>query len=266
MKKLINILLACFMVVALAFGAIACDGTGSKTKDPGVYASKINGVFTLTQYVDDGETTVVDLGALVTAKYGTDVQLGRIKAGAFDGNKTVQEIIVPNTVTEIDGGAFRGMTALTKLTIPFVGANVLADAFSNETDEAPNKATNEQRNFAYVFGTSRYDGGAKVTQTYNSGESGTATYYIPYTLRTIVVAPKEDGYKIPMYAFNGLTQISDVELSEKVKGIGDKAFALSTIQRINCAGTFANITLGADWDLDANENLKIYDSLGLVAR
>ena len=165
MKKLVNILLACFMVVALAFGAIACDGTGSKPKDPGVYASKINGVFTLTQYVDDGETTVVDLAALVSAKYNEE--LGRIKAGAFDGNKTVKEIIVPNTVTEIDGGAFRGMTALEKLTIPFVGANVLADAFSNETDEAPNKATNEQRNFAYIFGTSKYDGGAKVTKTYN---------------------------------------------------------------------------------------------------
>ena len=87
MKKLINILLACLMVVALAFGAIACDQTGGKPKDPGVYASKINGVFTLTQYVDDGTTTVVDLGALVTAKYG--VELGRVKAGAFDGNKTV---------------------------------------------------------------------------------------------------------------------------------------------------------------------------------
>ena len=264
MKKLVNILLACFMVVALAFGAIACDGTGSKPKDPGVYASKINGVFTLTQYVDDGETTVVDLAALVSAKYNEE--LGRIKAGAFDGNKTVKEIIVPNTVTEIDGGAFRGMTALEKLTIPFVGANVLADAFSNETDEAPNKATNEQRNFAYIFGTSKYDGGAKVTQTYNSSEDSTATYYIPYTLRTIVVAPKEDGYKIPMYAFNGLTQISKVELSAKVKGIGDKAFALSTIQNITCAGTFADITLGTDWDLDTNENLKIYDVSGLVAR
>lgn len=264
MKKLINILLACLLVVSLAFGLIACGDGDGETKDPGVYASKINGVFTLTQYVDDGTTKVVDLGELVEEKYG--VELGRVKAGAFDGNKTVEEIIVPDSVTEIDGGAFRGMTALTKLTIPFVGANVLADAFSNETDEAPNKATNEQRNFAYVFGTSKYDGGAQVTQTFNSGESGTATYYIPYTLRTVVVAPKTDGYKIPMYAFNGLTLVSNVELSAKVKGIGDKAFASSTIQKITCAVPFADITLGTDWDLNANENLKIFDSLGLVAR
>ena len=263
MKKLIHILFACLLVVTTLLGAVACGGDQPQAKEAGVYASKINGVFTLTQYVDDGKTTNVDLGAMVKAKYGED--LVRIKAGAFDGNGTITSLVVPNTVTEIDGGAFRGMTALERITLPFVGANVNADAFSNETDSSADKAVNAERNFGYVFANVRYEGSALINMTYTSGEGDTATYYIPYTLKTVVIAPKSE-YKVPMFAFNGLTQIATVELSDKVIGIGDKAFANSTIHTIKLGVGYQGLLLGQDWDKNTNENLKIYDINGLVER
>lgn len=263
MKKLVNILLACLFVIVTAFSAIACDGGEGNPKDPGVYASRINGVFTLTQYVDDGETTDLDLGSAVMAKYGEE--LGGIKVGAFDGNKTIKNLIVPTSVTEIDGGAFRGMTALEKITLPFVGTRVNADAFSNETDEAGDKAVDAERNFGYVFASNRYEGGATISQKYNSSDDSTVTYYIPYTLRTVVIRPNLK-YKVPMYAFNGVTQINTVEFSESVSGLGDLSFANSTIQTLKFGAEFSSLKLGTDWDKDASSVLAIFDANGAVER
>ncbi len=263
MKKLVNIFFACLFVLVTAFSAIACDDNEGGSKDPGVYASRINGVFTLTQYVDDGTTTDLDLGEAVFNKYGEE--LGRIKAGAFDGNATIQKLIVPTSVTEIDGGAFRGMTALTEITLPFVGASVNADAFSSETDGAADKAVDAERNFGYVFASNRYEGGAVITQKYNSGSESSATYYIPYTLRKVIVKPNLN-YKVPMYAFNGLTQISTIELSASVVGLGDFSFANSTVQNLKVGLEYSNLILGTDWDKDASSVLTITDVNGIVER
>ncbi len=262
MKRFLKILVAVALALVTALSMVACTDTdnGNGEKSPGVYCSMVSGKLTLTKYVDDGETEVIDLGAMVTAKYGKDLQ--RVKAGAFDGNDTVLELIVPTTVNEIDAGAFRNMYKLEKITLPFVGATANADSFQGESADASDKAVDAERTFGYVFGKTENEKCAPVIFTHNGKEEGNSTYYLPINLREVTIA-SASNYNIPMYAFCGATLISKVNLGSNVKGVGDGAFMNAMIHVVAYNGTateWANVRLGKDWNKDANPVFKVVDS------
>ena len=218
MKKLLSIILLVLAMAMCSIGLVAC-GENPNDGETGLLTTKYRSddFYTVTRFIAEDEETVLDLGA--EAKEGEVI--GRIKKGAFSGNDTIKELIIPDTVTIIDEGAFAGMEALEKITLPFVGKTAVADAYIGETGEGE-KSVDGERNFGYVFGTARYDYSTSVTQNYNASE--TATYYLPLTLKEIKINPASD-YTLPAYAFNGIRTINKVIFSDEVVRIGEGAFA-----------------------------------------
>ena len=227
MKRLIRILVVSLLCLATAFGMTACAGADAgKDAKEGVVCRKFgdDGFYTVTHYYDKEGVTSLDLNAAVKAAYGEDAVVGRIKAGAFSGSSLTELVISDsgdeNVSLTIDEGALNGMKALEKLTVPFVGAKAKADAFFNETEPAKDKAVNAERCFGYVFGATESEYSSAITFNYGSS---TASYYIPVRLAEITVKA-ESEYSIPMYAFNGLTQVSKIKLEGNIVAIGDYAF------------------------------------------
>lgn len=200
---------------------------------------------------DEDGTVVLDLGAIATER---GVTIGRIQTGAFAGNSTIKEIVVPDTVVEIDGGAFKGIENLAKITLPFVGAGAKADAYMGETAKSEDKITDAKRNFGYIFGEDSYDTTVSVTQTY--GAENTTTFYLPHNLTEVVINPK-DNYSIPMYAFYGVTTLRKITFSDKVVAVGVNAFYgcenLSTVE-------MKKVTTLYDGAFQGCTNLKEYNS------
>ncbi len=204
MKKFLKIILLAVLSVVCIAMAVGCAPEDGGTPEKGLLYKKINGVYTIYDYVHDDRTdTTLDIGEELAADV-TDV---RIKKGAFSGNDNFKEIIVPATVTAIDEGAFAGMKALEKITLPFVGGKV--------------DAVNNARTFGYIFGTEEYDGGSLITVTYN--DTATENRFMPTTLDTVVINAGED-YKVPMHAFNGCVNLTQIQLNGDVVEIGDYAF------------------------------------------
>lgn len=219
MKRLVKILILCALSVLCAVGLFACD-VPAEAQEKGLILKKLSGddYYTVIRYVDDGRTsTVLDIGAEANGKV-----VGRIKANAFSGDEKLTEVVVPTTVEKIDQGAFSKMEKLEKLVLPFIGANANSDAYYNQTASAPDKAVNESRIFAYVFGKENYTMGTSVTCNWD--ESNSDTYYLPASFSEVKIVPA-DEYSVPMYAFYGNTLIKKVEFdSEKIVAIGDYAF------------------------------------------
>ncbi len=283
MKKFFSILLIAVISILALFSMVGCSDTPDNTSSKGISCIKEDGKYVVYKYVDEGlGVNELDIEKVVKAKYGETAEVSRIKEGAFDGNSTLTAVIVPNTVTKIDAGAFKNMKSVRDITLPFVGSNVNADAYEGQT-LSEDKAVDAERLFCYVFGTEEYAGGAQITQSFNAIEGNTVTYYVPMTLRTITIAPKND-YQIPMYAFSGLTMVTKINLNDKVTAIGERAFYnancfselklpasitnlykgafenFSTLSKIDFAGTstqWNSVEKGADWNLGVAENFDV---------
>ncbi len=261
MKRFLKLLVISVLSVITVFSLVACADQGGKGATVGLQYKKMgdDAYFTVYDYGKevgtDGKTiTVLDL-----SKYNKDgVSIGRIKAGAFDGNDSIKEIIVPDTVETIDAGAFKGMKSLEKITLPFVGLNANSDSYLNESADGTDKAVNSERIFCHIFGTESYEGGTSVTANYGGS---TATYYLPARLSEVTVAPKAE-YGIPMYAFSGVKQLYTVTLGDKVDAIGQNAFEnCESLDKLSLPATLKNIYDGA---FVGATNLKELSFAGIV--
>ena len=243
MKRILRALILAGLCVACLFTAFACDGGGELDGEKGIICKKLTGedFYTVYDYVpENDQTTVLDIDQAVKAKYGEEAVVGRINANTFSGDATLLEVIVPSSVTEIRAGAFDKMRRLQKITLPFVGRTANADSFIGETGDAIDKSIDDEKTFAYIFGTEEYAYGAKITVNY--GASETKDFYIPSSLSVVTIAPKDAGYKIPAYAFNGTNQISEVKLTSNVKVIGINAFEnAKSLSKINLPSSITNV-------------------------
>ena len=220
MKKFLRLIL----LIVLSLTAVCCfascaNNEQGQDEEAGVKIKKFVGddYYTVCEYVDDGETEILDLSELNEG----DVVIGRIKANVFAGNVTIKEIVVPSTVEVIDAGAFASMPKLEKLTVPFIGKTANSDASYGETEKAEDKSVDKERTFAHFFGETEFDYASQITAYYDS--TNTVSYYMPMALKKVVIAPAE-SYSIPMYAFSDNTIIEEIELSDKIDIIGDSAF------------------------------------------
>ena len=226
MKKFLKTLVMIILATLLCVTAVACDngGNGGESKK-GLLYKKINGVYTIYKYVDEG-TGVKDLN--IADYLEEDITNVRIQAQAFNGNDTIETITVPSTVTRIDKGAFAGMKVLKELTVPFIGMTGFADSTIGETaDDGEDdvvKSVDSERTIAHFFGDGQFDEGATITVNYGAGSS---TCYVPVTLEKITVKPQGE-YKIPACAFDGFNMPVEIVLDGNVTVIGDRAFAGAT--------------------------------------
>ena len=219
MKRLFKTLTIVLLIVASALSMLACDGGASTGAKKGLTLNRGTGeeLYTLYRFVDEGDKlTVLDIASKAGEK-----TVGKIVSGAFEGNADLIEVIIPSTVTDIQAGAFKEMNALKKITIPFVGSNANADAFADQTADAENKAVDQKRTFAYIFGNEEYAYGAKITSNYGGG---TEDRFIPVHLEEVVVNPA-NSYQIPMYGFAGVKLVEKITLGDKVIAIGEYAFS-----------------------------------------
>ena len=209
MKKLTRILLSILIVSVLSFSFFACDNSGESTADRTVEPMQFsynleedddgNQTYTLTEFslsaaakefVDEGDWaelaklfneyynlttyTAENVRVLTIASVHEDLPVTKIASNALTNQAFVTELVIPDSITEIELGAFVGLSSLEKITLPFVG----------------NKkgAVGEGKLFGYIFGSVGGTGLTSVTQNYNEGASeNTATYYVPTSLETVVV-------------------------------------------------------------------------------
>ncbi len=121
-------------------------------------------------------------------------------------DKTVTEIIVPQDVTNIEGGAFSGCSSLQSITLPFVGGSATATNASSSTL------------FGFIFGQNEYTGGTETVQYYKSGTY--ENYYIPTSLKSVAVT----GGRILYGAFYNCRGLMSIVIPDNVTSIGDRAF------------------------------------------
>ena len=99
------------------------------------------------------------------------------------------------------------------------------------------KAVNSERTIAHLFGTEEYTKGTLVNVNYGVE---TVACYMPETLSKIVINANGD-YSIPMYAFNGVKNISNFVLNGNIVAIGESAFADSGVKTIELPETVKTI-------------------------
>lgn len=219
--------------------------TGSPVKEISLYK---NGLKCLTRSETEGITL---LGA---------TEIGEQDFNYFTALKT---LILPETVTRIAGGAFKGCGALESITIPFVGGSKRA---AKGTDESA---------FGYIFGKEPYDGGAGVSQM-RGIEDEKETYslfYVPKNLKQVTVLGGDIGYgafyncksietlevnaqKVGEYAFTYCDGLKEIRFSSALQEVGVRAFAqcknLHKVKLVSseenaydvCVAAWCNVTFG----------------------
>ncbi len=242
MKKFLLAILAITLVVVSSLGLFACNegGEGETPSNNGLILTRYNGddFYTVTGY--DEESTQTKL--VIPAKADDGIAIKCIADGALEGC-SFEEIEIASSIEEIGEGAFKNATKLKKITLPFIGKYFNSDAYPNQTPEGESeavdgdyskvKAVDGQRSFGFIFSTESYSGAVATS-------SSLGNYYLPSTLRTVVINPKAE-YEIPMQAFEGLLIVSQVIMEENVVGIGQGAFKNAKQIKVNVPATVKNI-------------------------
>ncbi len=261
MNKILKKIITLALALVCALSLVACADDGDNSAETGLFCKKIGDVYTIHKYVDDGKTTTLDIAAELAKLNITDTNI-RIKSQAFTGNGSLTEIIVPDSVTEIEKGAFANMKALQSLTVPFVGLNKNGDVSLGDTAPSPDKAIDSERTISHFFGDADYEEG--VAQDIYFGTSGDqyVTCYMPLSFKKITV--KGDN-NIPACAFNGLNKYVQIVIDGNVKVVGDYAFSsVAQMTAITLPTTVEKINLGAFKNSANLETINLSDLTALT--
>ena len=166
---------------------------------------------------------------------------------AFQNCIKLTDVVVPDSVLEIGSSVFAGCSSLKSMTIPFVGKKRLS---ATEIPQYP---------LGYIFGGTSYTGGTATSQFHKYTIQGTySAYYIPKSLRSVTVT---GGY-IVMGAFYNCSNLTTINLSANVEGIGKYAFYNCTsLTQVNIPASATTIEAEAFYNCSKLTELVIPDKV-----
>lgn len=203
---------------------------------------------------DDGELTVSEAKKALTLstvfrdnanitsfdelKYFTG--LTSIPSEAFRGCSALERITLPKTITNIAAGSFNECSSLQTITIPAKVTSVGNGAFANCSSLEEILVEEENTKYTSVDGV-LYNYSKVALIAYPAGKEG--AYEMPATVT--VINP---------YALRGAQKLTDVKISKSLLTIGEAAFMGSSISYINIPGKVTSI---ARWAFLNCDNLKV---------
>lgn len=231
-KKLFIIILLILFAVLLS----ACD-----TGNEGKYAQEANGnerpeseydadgfLFTLIQ---SGTAYKISIGNATAAKIVIPEEFKGLPVTLIDNFQNcnfLTSIVIPNTITQIELGAFSGCSVLTSMSIP--------KTYGPTIDGVRTMAMPV---LGYMFGTTSYDGGTAVRHRYHAAGIPSDFYYdipdvfyVPSSLRTVTIGidslepdnPFAGGMSLGSGTFSGCSMLKQVILRKNINDIGAYAF------------------------------------------
>lgn len=186
--------------------------------------------FTINGFNGNGEK-------LWVPSYIGDKPVTEIKTSAFEYKTDITKVVIPDTVTSIGKGAFKGCESIIDITLPFVGESL--------------NATYYKAVFGYIFDFTQQEGGKSggtksevfvnikygdisgavwqytcqnYYHSYYGGGSyyaGSYYYYIPSTIRKVTITKQTE---IAIAAFNGCSFIESITIPTSVYSIGECSF------------------------------------------
>lgn len=195
-------------VISISPAAFAgCDNLASINVAPG------NALYTASEGVlyersDLGRVLLQYPAAKAGTSYTVPSDVVAIKSKAFDGAR-LTSLVVPDTVTSIEEGAFFGLGSLVSLTVPFVGLSVSSPS-----------------TLGGMFG-------AVTENTSGAVRQGQGYYMVPATLANVTLTNARD---LANYAFQNL-RLASVNLGNKLETIGIYAFENCTADVVFGAGS-----------------------------
>lgn len=148
-----------------------------------------------TYVVRDGQAYITSVaktisGDVTIPSFFVGCDVVAIEASAFEDCVNMTSVVVPDCVTSIGLGAFKGCTSLRKITLPFIGGS------TSDIDK---------RFLGYIFGASSY-----------------TLHSVPSSLKEVVVTKNSSLSEYSFYNCRGLTSIT---LPDNISTIGSNAFS-----------------------------------------
>lgn len=162
-----------------------------------------NGMRELVYYVPsvDGEGNVKDT-------FTVDDKVSVIRSGAFANQRNLKTLVISNTVKEIQTGAIVNCTALTNITLPFIGTMSEGSIGRDESFES-------------IFAENKPEE-LEVTIT-NCTEVPSLAFMSSIIIKKITITDS-NLQTIGAYAFAGCTNLSEIVLGEGITTIEEYAF------------------------------------------
>ena len=208
-----------------------------------VASAEAVGKSSFTYSVSNNQVTITGLSDeyltdLVIPETIENLPVTSIASNAFSGCSNITSITVPNRVTSIGQGAFKG-TDPTKVQLPFIGGS--------------RASTGNSGVFGWIFGGTTSSGLAGTTyQIYTSNSN---YYYIPKTIKEVVIT---DDTRVPENAFYNCSWIESIIVNGEINTIGNSAFYnCSSLKAFDIPETVVTINDSAFWNCTSLQKASI---------
>ena len=145
--------------------------------------------------------------------------------------KLVENLVIPDSVTSIGGGAFSGCTSLKSITIPDSVTSIGGGAFSGCTSLKSISVSENSPNYCSVDGI-LYD------------KAKTKIIHVLRTISGDITIP-DSVTSIDSGAFSGCSSLTSITIPDSVTSIGDYAFYCSSLTNITIGSGVTSIGKGA---------------------